>query len=224
MTNPPSRLIGQVAGHPMTSAAVAGGSAAAATVLAGPFTAGGVMMAAAFAMVPVLWDANTRRGSEEKVRDAIQEIREELSNHPEQVRDFSEQQLGFVSETVASLASSYDAEKIGYLKNAVLRASKNPGLVLENSGFLARILRDITAQEMNYIARNFSTRLAVLAPNAESHPGDAHIIEQGSEEEGMVAALLSLGLVRTSSSGPFDFDYYDWTRLAGKLLALIRSN
>lgn len=214
-----------------TAAPVIAGAAAFATTATAALSAGVPMewMLIGAAMLPDLMKSIPAQRAANKANETIRKLRQEIDDHHVQMDRWSDQQHQFVTSMVHTILATGEAEKLEYLQRAAMNVAMNDAVVRVGGAFLARTLRDITAQELTYLVINF--RRKILLPEHELTPDKVASNAELAEREGMayavsddereiVTGLQTLGLLRTSAKRWAAVDL-DWSATAGKILTLV---
>lgn len=101
-------------------------------------------------------------------------------------------------------------------------------LVPEESAVLSRVIRDISAEEADFLLANFSYDSVRLANESKgSTDGDERTtltVPPDSREGLVVVGLISLGLLNPGEPSWQGGDSYRYATVTAKLLALLRSD
>lgn len=182
-------LIEKLAGNPVTEGALT-------LVAASGVAASGSFLAP---LLPVLSNALAAGRHRERVENAITVIDRDLQAVKDTVRDLSDSQYKLISETILTLLQTVNPAKIAYLRQAVRNTLRAPALLPEDPTLLARILRDVSVEEAEFLVRNAEIEGLVLQmPSGESRPGTLCIAPDSADGR-VITGLISLGLLRAST-------------------------
>ena len=176
------------------------------------------------ALLPVL--ANTLAAGRQRMRvdAALADIATTLAAQQDKLKSLTDEQYKFVNEVVLALLHTTDDQKIELLKRAVrngLDLAEMPG---HESVYLSRIIRDISSQEADFLARNFGMQRIWLneTPMPEQKDGTIAIDPQTSDGH-IVSSLITLGLVSTAEPTWDDSGLLKYSPMVAKLLAILRA-
>jgi hypothetical protein len=85
---------------------------------------------------------------------AIQDAK--LASHETLLRDLTDSQYKLINETILALLSTTNPEKLVFLRNAVSNSLTATDLKSHEAIYLARIIRDISAEEAAFLISNSS--------------------------------------------------------------------
>jgi hypothetical protein len=169
---------------------VAGGLPAqtAATIIAA--LAGGALAP----MLPVLSTALASERQKERVEKYLHEVSRTLERHEATLRVVTDAQYKLINEAILASLQTTQVEKLGLLRNAVRQSLDLNDVEPQEAILLARILRDISAEEAMFVVRNFSYDGILIAP---APVGEKNIlcVPPESRDALIVGGLLSLGVI-----------------------------
>lgn len=174
--------------------------------------------------LPVLVGALASGRQAARVEQAFREINKELAQHAEALKNMSDEQYKLINETVVAILHTTDPAKIEYLKRAVANGLQIPDLVPLNSAVLARIVRDISAAEADFLIANFQYQYVSLNPPPEERPSNIRYVDHDSADEVIVSGLMALGLL---VPGPATWDasgLLQFARVAVHVIGLLRDS
>lgn len=198
----------QVAGHPVTEGTM--------TLLAGA-TATTLPIAA---LLPILTNTFAHRRQQERLEAAIKEITLELERHNEQLEKLSDEQYHVLSETISTMFQTINPEKVAYLKSAILNSLFIKDLIPQESVMLARIIREISAEEVDFIFKNNSFKYIRIS-NSDNDRADTLLIPHESRESLIVAGLETIGVLEFGIGTMGDGNSLRFSKLTSKLLTLL---
>ncbi len=205
---PPSTLE-KAAGSLSVEAALTAVAAAAGTPLA--------------ALLPVLGKSLASERQKQRVEATLREMNDVLLNHEAQLETLTDQQYKFINEAVLSLLHTTNESKMCFLRNVVQNSLSVSEFQDQEAVFLSRVIRDISAEEAQFLITNFGYERIWLN---ESEPGEnegATLAVKPNTPNGQVAlGLLTLGLLTTAEPTWDDSGLLRFTPLAAKLIALLR--
>lgn len=172
------------------------------------------------AFVPFLFGALASGRQSQRLEAMFNEINAVITANAEKLKDISDDQYKFVNEAISAAFYTINQEKIELLKRAVTNAFLNPDSVLQISDSLSRVLRDISASEVEFIVKNYSFKLIVVRGDSEGLPKTL-AIKPNSSEEIILSGIINLGLLypKTTRVGSMAFE---WSPLVIKLIRVLK--
>ena len=174
------------------------------------------------AFVPFLVDSLASRQQAERLEQMLQELNAIVQAHRNEVLSMSDDQYKVVNEAIAAAFYTVDKEKLRHLRSAAKNALLKAELTRGTSDALSRLVRDISASEVQFLLVNFHHSEISLwgesTPPSEAVPG--HLVLPNSADEFCMSGLINLGLLYPKTSR-WDLVAYEWSPLAAKLLALL---
>lgn len=175
------------------------------------------------ALLPVLSKSLASARHNKRVEEALAEISSTLEAHSEVLRNLTDSQYKLINETVLTILQTTSAAKLRYLKNVVQNGMGMPELEHQEATILSRIIRDISAEEVDFLIRNFSYEKMQLGTATDDVISKEILaVPSGGDAELVISGLMSLGLV--ISAGP-TFDDSGLLRFSSgvaKLIALLK--
>lgn len=191
------------------------------TALAAIAAAAGTPLAA---LLPVLANTLAAGRQKQRVEATLGEINAVLAQHQDQLAQLTDQQYKFINEAVLALLHTTSERKMEFLKNVVRNSIGTAELPDQEAVFLSRIVRDISAEEAQFLIANFQFERIWLN---EGEPGQNErptlAVKPSTPHGQIVLGLLTLGLVTTAEPTYDDTGLLRFTPMAGKLIALLRA-
>jgi len=173
------------------------------------------------ALLPVLTNSFAAHRFEKRIEATLVEINAELQTLRDKVDKFSDAQFRLTVGIVKTIVETIDDEKLRLLKAAVLNVARSDHLESFEAQLFTRILRDISAAEIAFLAkhRNVSWFSFASPRDADS----TFYINSATLDGTLARGLINLGLlVRAPSEGLMsDAGGYSVAPFAVKLLELI---
>lgn len=171
------------------------------------------------AFVPFLVQTLASGRQAQRLEKMFEELTALVESQSEKLKDLTDEQYKLVNEAISAAFYTVDKQKLTLLKNAVVKTINEPDIAVLTSEALSRALRDISAEEARFIVNNHChSKLTITSQ--EGLEGGSYIIRPGSNEEILVAGLISLGLL--FSKEPYmDIVNYEWSPLVAKLVRLL---
>lgn len=205
----PASTLEKAAGSLPVEAALTAVAAAAGTPLA--------------ALLPVLGKSLASERQKQRVETTLREMNDVLLKHEAQLATLTDQQYKFINEAILSLLHTTNESKMRFLRNVVQNGLSASELQDQEVVFLSRVIRDISAEEAQFLIANFGYERIWLN---ESEPGEnqpSTLAAKPSTPNGQVAlGLLTLGLLTTAEPTWDDSGLLRFTPLVAKLIALLR--
>lgn len=177
------------------------------------------------ALLPVLTTALAQGRHQKRVENALIEINQILIEHESQLRNITDAQYKIINETILSILQTTEDRKIEYLKKTIEVNLKEEKVSISFAIPISRILRDISARELQFLIDNFKyDRITFNRTPGEEHKPDKKnelVVEADSEQGALVSGLVSMGLIVAGSNSWDDIGRYNFSPLVAKLLAVI---
>ena len=175
------------------------------------------------ALLPILAKSLAGERQKKRVEDALAQVDATLSEQSAAVRDLTDAQYKLVNETILALLQTTSSEKIEYLRKVVSNSLSFRDVLPQEAVMLSRIIRDISAEEANFLRDNFGYERVQLWPLEASDDNKKVLAVLPRSAEGVVVSgLVSLGLL--SGAGPIEVDIgrFFFSPIVAKLLVLFR--
>lgn len=198
------------AGNPLSSAAVN----ALATYLGGPLAAA----------IPSLVSSLASRRHQERVAAAIADISECLSSQEEKIRHLTDEQYKLANELYLALLQTTHTAKIEYLKKAIKRTVDTPDIGAQEAAVLSRIIRDISAEEVEFLTKVFHYKhICMRAPAPNDAGRDVYCVAHDGKESILVAGLTALGILVPGTITLSGGSNLYFSTITAKLLAILQA-
>ena len=205
--------------HPSTIEKIAGSLPTEAVLTAISAVAGTPLAA----LLPVLGNTLAAGRQKQRVEATLREMNSILAKHEVQLENLTDQQYKFINEAVLALLHTTNESKMNLLRDVVQNSLSASALPDQEAAFLSRIIRDISAEEAQFLIDNFSYERLWLN---ESEPGESKqptlAVKPATPQGQIVLGLLTLGLVTTAESTWDDMGLLRFTPMTAKLIALLR--
>jgi len=175
------------------------------------------------ALLPVL--SNSLASSRQRVRieEELRDINRTLTEHQEALRELTDAQFKLLNEAILVVLHTTDEEKLAYLRRVVRNSLDHQDIVPLEAVVLSRIVRDISAAELDFVVRNSHFERVWL--NTTVNEDDAHkviTIDPSSPDAIIVTGLVSLGILLSASSSYAGLGMLSWSPITAKLLSILR--
>ena len=173
----------EISGHIVTQTALAAISA----IAAGPLAA----------LLPVLAGSLAAERQKARVEKCLAEIDTILQVHSESIRSLSDEQYKLINESVLAPLQTTQQKKLDYLRSVVANSLSAQGLKFQEVAVLSRVIRDISAEEADYLLQSFQYQGIHLMATAEGQEFTDNIlrVNPASRDALIVAGLMSLGIL-----------------------------
>jgi hypothetical protein len=171
------------------------------------------------AALPVLADTLAAGRQTARVEKVLSELTEDVSQLKLDLTKITDDQFKLSGECVTAMMSTINEQKLAYLRQAVVNSLSDPDVAQGNSEALARLMRDISADETAFTVRAFRSNSVSIDKN-ESKRSDALHVVPGSRDEELVGGLIRLGFLYTKSTS-WDAQMYEWAPITAKFIALV---
>ena len=108
------------------------------------------------ALLPVLGKSLAAERQKQRVETTLREMNDVLTQHQAQLAALTDQQYKFINEAVLALLHTTNERKMDFLRNVVYNSLSASELPDQEAVFLSRIVRDISAEEAQFLISNFS--------------------------------------------------------------------
>lgn len=175
------------------------------------------------ALLPVLANSLASKRQQKRVEDALNHIDTTLNEHAEALRNLTDSQYKLINEAILALLQTTSIEKIQYLRRAVHNSLVVGGNILpQEAVVLARIVRDISADEAEFLVKSFHYDRIQLASATAEHDQKVLTVAPESQQGLVVTGLVSLGLLSTAEPTWDESGLLRFSPIVAKLLVLLR--
>jgi len=196
---------------------IAGSSVTEATLTAVAALTGGPLAA----LLPVLAKSLASERQRKRIEEALVEIDTTLQRHEKMLRDLSDEQYKLINEAILALLQTTNPTKIAYLRRAVQNSLSIQDILPQESVALSRIVRDISADEADFLVRNFEYERIQVTSGTPQHERKVLVVHPASAENLVVTGLVSLGLLEAAESTWGDSGLLRYSNIVAKLLVLL---
>lgn len=174
------------------------------------------------ALLPVLANSLASERHKARVEAILLAIDVTLRDHSEALKDLSDAQYQLLNESILALFQTTSEGKLQCLRNAVQNTLYASNLHPQEVVVLGRVIRDISADEAAFLAKNFQYwRVQLQLSSDETTDSRVLSIPSDSPESLIVAGLISLGLLSTPGPAAMDIGRFAFTPIVAKLLVLL---
>lgn len=176
------------------------------------------------ALLPVLTNSLASERHKARVERVIGEIAANLEQQKDQLQRLSDEQYKLVNETILAIFHTTDARKLEYLRAAVSNGLAASDLVPQEAVLLSRVIRDISADEAEFLVKNFSYRRVQITSAAVKVDSDVLVVRPSSRDGLVATGLIALGLLAPGEATMSDSDLHRFSPIVAKLLVLLRTD
>lgn len=148
----PGKVEGAIPAISSTAGGALGGTAGA--FIGGPL--GGLIGGALGGLIPSLIDIPVSRRQRQRTEIAFQDIEERLTGRIDEIQQPGDEQFKIISESLITISQTLEARKTEYLKSIAVSAVRYSDYSSYDSILLSRIIRDISAEELTFLLKNFA--------------------------------------------------------------------
>lgn len=131
-------------------------------------------------------------------------------------------QYKLINEAILAILHTTSDEKLAYLRRAIRNGLAMSEIQPAESVVLSRVIRDISAEEADFLVHNFShTRIQFGTTTGSATPG-VFVLPEGGRNELIVSGLISLGLLIPAGPTMDDQGVMRFSNSVAKILALLR--
>jgi len=203
----PATTLEKIAGHTLTEATM--------TAIA---TLSGTPLAA---LLPVLSNTLANGRHKARVEAALAEVDSTLNKHAEALAKLSDSQYKLINEIVLALLHTTHTEKIEYLKRAIGNSLTQDVFQPQEAVVLSRVLRDISAEEADFLVNNFQYDRVWISDTDNLAPS-LRVVHPGLNDELVVSGLVSLGLLLSAEATRGPGNQLRFSPIVAKLLVLLK--
>ena len=205
MTQEPSKLE-KVAG----SLTVGTATTVAAAMVGGPIAA----------MLPLLANTLAAGRRRDRVNQALAELQKIIEEHAEEVKNLTDSQFRVVSEIVESTIQTSQNEKLEFLKQAARNVIQGTEVTTHESEWLARVIRDISADELQFAIENRHFESIVFS-NEEAGLPTQRFVHDDDPALPAATGLIALGLLFPGQNTYRDIGTFRFNPLVDRLIGLV---
>lgn len=174
-------------------------------------------------LLPVLAASLASQRHRGRVEEALVEIQATLEAHSDVIKNISDGQYQLINETVLALLRATSTEKIQLLKSAVKNTINIAPMLSQEVVVLGRIIRDISAEEADFLVKHFGFDRVQLASSTTDYEQKVLTVHPDSPDGLIVVGLVSLGLLTAAEPTFDDSGLLRFAPITAKFLALIKS-
>lgn len=216
----PSTIVG-TSSNPGVQMAVAAAAAAAAT--------GGPVAAVVATMLQSLFTGAAGAAITKNIEAAVIALDEELSALKDEQSKMTAQQILVAHQAVREMVVSIDQTRLDTLRRVAIGAVKDSDLSENDAYVIARVLRDVTPGEINFLNQYFRYSQIYLLQQSfggELNPATrdeivtegGYILDEANGEVQLIEGLVRTGLMKRSDRVA---EAYEFTSVVAKILAYL---
>lgn len=174
------------------------------------------------ALLPVLSKSLASGRQKQRVEAALEEVNSVLEAHSDALRNLTDSQYKLINETVLAILHTTSSDKLTYLRRLVRNGLDMPEIEPEEAVVLSRIIRDISAEEVDFLVRYFSHERIQLGLTSGPSEQGILVVPAGGRDELIVSGLISLGLIISAGPTIDDQGILKFSNGVAKLIALLQ--
>lgn len=174
------------------------------------------------ALLPVLTQTLAAGRQRARIGHTLQAITQDLDTLGTRLDELTDQQYQIVSSAVGAVFETVDPRKLDYLRRAARSAVDMEPAPHQEAVALGRLIRDISADEAEFLLANFGYGRVHLTAGESDHK-DALVVRPGSPTGLIVRGLELLGVLETVDSMWDGTSLRAFSRLGGKLVTLLKA-
>ena len=174
------------------------------------------------AFVPFLVQALASGRHSKRLEKAISDIQSALEAHATEIKEITDDQYKIINEAIAAAFYTINQDKLNYLVQVVENSATRRDDCLGYSDPISRVIRDISAEEIQFILNNFQYE-GVTVTTMHRTNDRLLVVAPESKEEILVSGLINLGLFY-SKDASWDSSVYSWSPIAVKVLNLVKTH
>ncbi len=210
-------IVESVSGSLATVAGLTVTASAVGAVTSGP-------MACVVPLLPLLASSLAHSRQEERLNQEIEKLNSILAAHEDKIKNLSDSQYKIANEIVLTVMNTIDADKLLCLRTILSRTLTYKDIAAHESDQLSRIIRDVSASELDFLKNNFSYQTIGVSSQAGGDGGnvgstDYLSISEKSKEYSYVCDLANVGVLNAYDG--FGGIKYVFSPIAAKLLLLL---
>lgn len=173
-------------------------------------------------LLPVLAKSLASERQRHRIEGALVEISSVLEAHDQVLQNLTDPQYKLINEAILATLHTTSNEKLIYLRSAIRNGLEMPDIQPEESVVLSRVIRDISAEEADFLVQNFSHQRIQFGVTSGSPPVGVFVVSEGGRNELIVTGLISLGLLIPAGPTMDDQGVMRFSSSVAKLIALFR--
>lgn len=180
------------------------------------------MLPIAVSVLPLLLNSLPQQRQQQRHEEELAFLRDLAEKNAAALEMLTDPQFKFFNDLVPVLLQNYEEEKRRYLRAALQHALHDPSIDFGVGAIVARILRDISAQELKFMQEAFAyeevgVKHSTWSPD-DKHEVNFYWLDDTLPNRTLIAGLLSLGLVMR---GQRMMESYILTPFVPKLLSIV---
>ena len=172
-------------------------------------------------LLPILAKSLASKRQQIRVESFLLEVSRALEAQRAQLESLSDAQFKLINEAVAAALQTTHEHKLDFLRCAISNAVLLQEVDDQEATVLARVLRDISAEEAGFVVQHFDKSFVQIS---SSSTDDAHVlaVSPGSRQAGVVGSLAALGVLTMGE--PTYGQQLRFSPLTAKLIFLLRGD
>ena len=173
-------------------------------------------------VLPVLAKSLASERQKGRIEAALSEISSVLEAHDLALRNLTDAQYKLINETILAILHTTSDEKLSCLRRAIRNGLAMSEIQPAESVVLSRVIRDISAEEADFLVQNFSHERIQFGSTSKPVAPGIFVLPEGGRNELIVSGLISLGLLIPAGPTIDDQGVMRFSNTVAKVLALLR--
>ena len=173
-------------------------------------------------LLPVLAKSFASARQKLRIEAALSEISSMLEAHDQALRNLTDAQYKLINECILAILHTTSDEKLSYLRRAIRNGLAMSEIQPEESVVLSRVIRDISAEEADFLVQKFSHERIQFGSTSGPATSGLFVIPEGSRNELIVSGLISLGLLIPAGPTIDDQEVMKFSICVAKVLTHLR--
>lgn len=172
------------------------------------------------ALLPVLTNSLAGQRQQKRIETTFLQMSLLLQTHEQELQRLSDEQYHLLIAAISTTFQTINPEKLAYLQSAIRNSLSIESLVSQESAVLARVIRDISAEEADFVIKNFSYKF-IHVSDLPSDQRNVLTIPRRSRDSLIVTGLESLGILEFGVGTMGDGNMLCFSNFTSKLIALL---
>lgn len=182
----------------------------------------GVLVVAAAAMIPPLVDSLPAQRQKQRVEQWQKNVTADLELLKAQIQQLTDEQYQLINEVVSAASQTVSAEKLSYLRAAVRNTISMKEVTSQDAVLLGRIVRDISAQEANFVIKHFGYQYVHVSNTDRGEPQTLSV-SRTSADSLSVVGLEALGVLVFGTGTADGGNLLKFSTITAKLINLLQA-
>lgn len=176
------------------------------------------------ALLPVLTNSLAARRQQERVEATLAAITSDLEQHLDALQRLTDEQYHLLTESVAATFQTISPQKLAYLRSAIRNSLAIENLVAQESAILSRVVRDISAEEADFVVKYFQYKYIHVTDSTSGREVHTLCVPSRSNDSLIVAGLESLGVLEFGLGTMGGGNLLRFSAMTAKLIFLLTTS